>query len=77
MTEDHSNCPMSIAPSGRQWSVTAIGIEANEKAFMIGSNQLNAVDWVGLMADKPWVDVTDFTTAWLVALVLHGVKTKQ
>jgi hypothetical protein len=61
---------------GRQWMVTAIGIEAIDKPFMIESNQLNAVDWVGLMADKPWVDVADFTTAWLVALVLHGVKTK-
>jgi hypothetical protein len=61
---------------GREWAVTALGIEAHDGECLIEASQLNAVDWVALMVDKPWVDVADFTTAWLVALVLHRVRIK-
>ena len=61
---------------GSQWSVTEHGIECRDGTYFIDKNRLledlPAHSWPEHMAEKTWVDVDDFTTAWMVALVLHG-----
>ena len=61
---------------GRQWAVTSDGIEALDGCYYIAANRLledcPIYGWPPHMADKNWVDVPDFITAWLVAIALHG-----
>jgi hypothetical protein len=64
---------------GRQWAVTAFGIEKLDGTYTIAADRLreNVAEWpwTSQMAMKNWVDVPDFMTAWLVALALHGADT--
>ncbi len=59
---------------GRQWAVTEFGIEALNGQYYIAKERLTenikAHSWLQYIAEKPWVDIHDFTTAWLVALGL-------
>jgi hypothetical protein len=61
---------------GRQWAVTAFGIEARDGTYTIAANRLaeNIDDWgwPAQVTQKDWVDADDFITAWLVALGMHG-----
>jgi hypothetical protein len=60
---------------GAQWAVTAHGIEALDGTYPIEKHRLlekPAHLWPEHMAGKTWVDVDEFTTAWMVGLVLHG-----
>ncbi len=61
---------------GRQWAVTADGIEALDGTYLIKADRLtdNLHDypWPKHMAGKRWCDVDEFTTAWLIGLLLHG-----
>jgi hypothetical protein len=72
--------PANIWWRGRQWAVTAYGIEALDGTYTLQANRLaeniDAHAWPSHMAEKAWVDLPDFMTAWLVALSLHGVATK-
>jgi hypothetical protein len=64
---------------GRQWAVTAYGIEALDGTYTIEARRLTddlaSHGWTSHMAEKTWVDIPDFMTAWLVALALHGAST--
>ena len=62
---------------GRQWAVTAYGIEARDGTYAIAARRLaekrgTVPDWPLHMAEKNWVDTNDFNTAFLVALALHA-----
>lgn len=60
---------------GAQWSVTAHGIECRDGCYFIAKDRLlenPSYSWPQHMAGKVWVDIDEFTTAWLVGLVLHG-----
>jgi hypothetical protein len=68
---------------GRQWAVTEHGIECQDGSYCITKERLaetlpsplnNTPDWPLHMAEKTWVDVADFLTAYLVALSLHGCR---
>ena len=63
---------------GAQWSVTEHGIERRDGTYFIAKDRLledlPGFSWPEHMAGKIWVDIDEFTTAWLVALVLHGYR---
>jgi len=60
---------------GRQWAVTEYGIECLDGKYAIDKSRLlkdyPKYVWPQHMREKDWVDLHDFTTAWLVALLLH------
>lgn len=62
---------------GRQWAVTAYGLECRDGTYYIEKQRLmkdihKQYGWIGHMADKNWIDLEDFTTGYLIALALHG-----
>lgn len=61
---------------GAQWAVTSDGIEALDGTYVIEKDRLpdagKEFPWPLHMAGKGWVDNDEFTTAWMVALLLHG-----
>lgn len=68
---------------GRQWAVTALGIECRDGTYFIAAERLRedmtpanvSAGWAGWpvhMSGKNWVDMDDFITAWLVAMALHS-----
>lgn len=63
---------------GRQWAVTAYGIECLDGTYTIEADRLaEAIDvqcWPAHMGNKTWCDPEEFATAWLVALALHGTQ---
>lgn len=59
---------------GRQWAVTAYGIEALDGRYAIAADQIGQTDWPQHVTSKEWVDIEDFLTAWLVGIALHGVR---
>lgn len=68
---------------GRQWSVTAYGIEARDGTYTIAADRLDEgadehadLGWPAHICEKDWVDTEDFCTAWLVALAMHGTTLK-
>ena len=65
---------------GRQWAVTAYGIECLDGTYVIERNRLLETPeypWPRHVAEKTWVDVDEFTTAWMIALLLHGPGPKR
>jgi hypothetical protein len=61
---------------GRQWAVTTAGIEALDGSYPIAASRL-AEDiphwsWIRQLGEKEWCDLADFTTAFMVAIALHG-----
>ena len=67
--------------SGRQWAVTAEGLECWDGQYFITKERLLHFDpehpdfeWPDQVCSKRWVDVDDFLTAWLVAIAMHRVK---
>lgn len=68
--------PHAILWRGRQWAVTEYGIEALDGSYPIEAHRLGEDfaewSWLMQMGEKNWVDLPDFTTAFMVALVLHG-----
>jgi hypothetical protein len=62
---------------GAQWAVTDRGIECLDGTYFIDKARLLEepdYSWPQHMSGKGWVDIDEFTTAWLVALVLHGYR---
>lgn len=59
---------------GRQWAVTRYGIECRDGSYAIPRRLLWQPDWEPHLAEKGWVDIPDFRTAYLVACALHGVR---
>jgi hypothetical protein len=61
---------------GRQWAVTAHGVEALDGSYAITHNrlleELRTHPWPMHMAEKDWVDIDEFATAWLIAILLSG-----
>lgn len=60
---------------GRQWAVTAYGIEKLDGTYVAEAARLldnPEYPWPVHMAGKNWVDIDEFTTAWMIAIVLHG-----
>jgi hypothetical protein len=57
-----------------QWAVTSYGIECLDGTYAIEHTRLLEMreTWPHHMAGKIWVDLDEFATAWLIALVLHG-----
>lgn len=78
---------------GRQWAVTEYGIEARDGTYPIKAERLSEtreymgqqlLDWPLHMAEKDWVDIHDFCTAFLVALACYpefadfnGMQTRE
>jgi hypothetical protein len=64
---------------GRQWAVTAFGIEKLDGTYTIAADRLRenigTWPWTSQICMKTWADTPDFMTAWLVALALHGADT--
>jgi hypothetical protein len=61
---------------GHQWAVTAHGIECLDGTYPIAAHRLlderdGAYNWPE-QAGKIWVDVDEFATAWMIAILLHG-----
>ena len=65
-------------------AVTVHGLECRDGSYLIQADRLDELrdcsrsyrhddrpDWFYDMADKEWVDLDDFATAFMVALVLH------
>lgn len=75
---NRGEAPERIWWSGRQWCVTAYGIEALDGTYPIERTRLlerlPRHSWMEHMAGKTWVDMDDFATAWLVAIALHGSR---
>ncbi len=64
---------------GKQWAVTAYGIELLDGTYVAEASRLTEgpdYPWPMHMAEKTWVDIDEFTTAWMVALLLHGKADK-
>ena len=63
---------------GREWAVTAYGIEARNGRYAIDKTYLaeqhGSWSWPMHMAEKEWPDLEDFIEAWLIALKMHGVE---
>lgn len=65
---------------GRQWAVTEYGIESLDGHYYIEPERLEerihdgTLDWPQHMAEKSWVDVDDFCTAFMVALAVFRDK---
>jgi hypothetical protein len=64
---------------GAQWAVTEHGIECLDGTYSIAKDRLlegpRNWRWPGQLSTKTWVDIDEFTTAWLIALALHcGVR---
>ncbi len=63
---------------GRQWAVTSDGLESLDGRYVIESERLRqgigepGGGWPAHMAIKRWADPDEFTTAWMIALILHG-----
>jgi len=57
--------------TGRQWAVTAFGIEARNGTYPIPKDRVweecNGDGWIEHMAEKAWVDMPDFTEALRLA----------
>jgi hypothetical protein len=72
--------PDTVFWQGRQWAVTKYGVEARDGTYSIAADRIAEglytapYAWPEHMAEKGWVDVADFNTAWLVAIALHGAK---
>ena len=68
----------SVWWQGRKWAVTEYGIECPDGSYAIEAARvtegLDGGDATGLqhLAEKPWVDLDDFATAWMLAVVMHG-----
>jgi hypothetical protein len=64
---------------GYQWAVTEYGIERLDGTYAIEASRLREdmpdTCWPDHMAEKRWVNVPEFITAWLVAIALHGSST--
>jgi hypothetical protein len=62
---------------GRQWIVTADGLESRNGRYVIEKDRLlqdaDTYGWVAHVGKKSWVDTDDFATAYLVAVALHGL----
>ncbi len=65
---------------GRQWAVTEYGIEARDGKYHLPAERLSETrlyqghelpDWPLHMAEKTWVDIHDFCTAFMVALACY------
>ena len=50
---------------GRQWALTSYGIEARDGKYAIDAKRVwednNGYGWIHHMAEKEWVDLSDFT----------------
>ena len=64
---------------GKQWAVTKFGIECRDGTYPIEAKDLtydldNDTNhgWIEQMRSKGWVDMNDFSTAYFVALSMHG-----
>ncbi len=57
--------------TGRQWAVTAFGIEARNGVYPIPKRRLwdeeGDFGWVQQLAAKPWIDLEDFAEALRLA----------
>lgn len=64
---------------GKQWAVTAHGIECLDGTYQFDAARLAENPdylWPKHMDGKDWVDIEEFSTAWMVALLLHGQADK-
>jgi hypothetical protein len=63
---------------GRQWAVTAYGLERRDGTYFIDRKRLlqdaTTYGWVKHIGTKNWADVDDFATAYLVAIAMHGCR---
>lgn len=64
---------------GQQWVVTADGLECLDGTYFIEKSRMlekPEYSWPEHMAGKIWVEIEEFTTAWVIALVLHDHAAK-
>jgi hypothetical protein len=56
---------------GRQWAVTEYGIEQRDGTYAIEADRLDENDWFDHMAQKEWVNLSDFAAALYIARYIH------
>jgi len=71
---------------GKQWAVTAYGVECLDGTYHFEKKRVleNMGDgsapqtrwWPHHMAEKEWVDLDEFATAWLIAILLYRQGSK-
>jgi hypothetical protein len=64
---------------GKQWAVTAYGVECLDGSYFFEAKRLLEnleYPWPLHMAEKNWVDIDEFATAWMIAILLHGQARK-
>jgi hypothetical protein len=72
-----------VVVRGQQWMVTSTGIEPADgsKSYLIEAERLTELttrsngtfyDWPIHMAEKEWVDMSDFLLVFAAALAIHG-----
>jgi hypothetical protein len=66
---------------GAQWAITPRGLESLDGTYLIDGNSTiedpPEYTCVKQMAGKAGVDIDEFTTAWMIALILHGFGPKM
>jgi hypothetical protein len=62
-----------------QWAVTTYGVESLDPRFRypIEHSRFTSEDWIGHLAEKGWVNLTDFIAAFRVALRVHTRKGRR
>lgn len=69
--------PDGVIWQGRQWAVTAFGMEKRDGTYPVPARNLTmhdskeGYDWIRHMATKGWVDLPDFVAAYAVARLFH------
>jgi hypothetical protein len=70
------DAPGEIFWRGKQWAVTVHGLECLDGTYFVEKGRLDedlgAHSWLDQLAEKTWVDIDDFVTAWMVAVLYHG-----
>jgi hypothetical protein len=62
---------------GKQWAVTAYGIEEVSGRYVIERERLCDLDWCSHMLEKMWVDAAEFREAFRRAKAVFGLDTDE
>jgi hypothetical protein len=60
---------------GKQWAVTAYGIEEVGGRYAVPKERLRSMDWCSHMLEKMWVDAAEFREAFRRAEAVFGLDT--
>lgn len=70
------DAPGAMFWRGKQWAVTEHGIECLDGTYFIEKSRLleglGRHSWLDQMAEKTWVNIDEFCTCWMIAVLFHG-----